>query len=299
VQNYIDNFLLSGPIPFCQPLEWPKNYRYVHRLILHLSIYQPHTEFSLFLLHFKFSNATLCYSKQPWVCNVPVEWTEEWGELLQSRQTIGTLWSMRHSGTHHQAIQRSRSQADWYTKEEYGNIKMRGILIVRLMAAKSFHESGEHTFQGLECHKLDGKFDNWQAQQAAQAILHEQQQQALRGIRSLKHIARMYATLSRVVKWNATWIAQCDAEYVVLSEQTGPNVETNPPSWTPMNRTASLENDATTLPSSTKGKDELGDSLHLAKIFRQKPQCTKSSDQANFGFPQFSFRRRTEVKQNC
>jgi len=187
----------------------------------------------------------------------------------------------------------------WYTKEEYGNIKMRDILIVRLMAAKSFHESGEHTFRGLECRKLDGKFDNWHAQQAAQAILHEQQQQALRGIQSPEHMARMYAALSRVAKRNATWIAQRDAEYVVLSEQQAPNVEIDPPSRTPMSRTASLENDATTLPSSMKGKDELGDSLHLAKICRRKPHRTKSSDQANnFGSPRFSFKRRTEAKQN-
>jgi len=181
----------------------------------------------------------------------------------------------------------------WYTKEEYSNIKMRDILIVRLMAAKSFHESSEHTFRGLEGRNLNGKFDNRHAQQAAQAILHQQNQQALRGICSPEHIARIYGSISCVAKRNAALIAQHDAEYVVLSQQQAPNVKIYSPSRAPIRRTASLDNDAISLQSSMKGKDELGDSIHLAKIPRRRTQRTRSSDHANFGFTRFVFKKRS------
>jgi len=173
----------------------------------------------------------------------------------------------------------------WYSKDDYRSIKTRDNLIVRLMAAKSFQESSEHTFRGLECRKLNGKFDNRHAQQASQAVLHEQRQQASRGIRSPEQIARMYISLSRVAKQNAALIAQRDAEYVFLSQQQEPNAEIYP-GRSPIRRTASLECDAIVL-QTTKGKDELQDSIHLAKIPRRCTQRTRSSEHLSYRSTRF------------
>jgi len=142
------------------------------------------------------------------------------------------------------------------------------------MAAKSFHESSEHTFRGLECRELNGTFHSQHAKQAVQAILHEQKQ----GMRSPEQIARMYTALSRVAKQNSALTARRDAEYVILSQQQEPNVDIYP-GRTPMRRTKSLEIDPIPL-QMTKEKDECP---------RRRATRTRSSDRANFGFIRFGF----------